>query len=144
MFRSGELHLVLLALIAERAQHGYDLMAELEIRLDGAYTPSPGSIYPALSALEAEGLVEAREEGDRRVFSITETGRAALADRARMLAAVETRTGMRLSDDAVGSALDRLGQRAWAVSSDVGADSVVEVLRDAEGRLDELEKEAKS
>ena len=57
-FRSGELHLVLLALIGERPQHGYELMADLTARFGPGYRASPGSIYPALTALEAEGLWE--------------------------------------------------------------------------------------
>ena len=56
-FMPGELPLVLLALIAGRPQGGYELMGELERRYGPAYRPSPGSVYPALSALRAEQLV---------------------------------------------------------------------------------------
>ena len=66
-FRSGELHLVLLALLAARPQHGYELLAELDSRFGPRYRASPGSVYPALSALEAERLVDVRDDGDRRV-----------------------------------------------------------------------------
>jgi len=122
-FRSGELPLVLLALVAQRPQHGYELMAELDARFGPAYRPSPGSIYPALSALEAEGLLAAREEGDKKVFSATDPGRKALTERAAMLAAIEARTGVRLAAAELEPALSRLVARVRAVASqvDVGA-----------------------
>lgn len=140
-FRSGELHLVLLALVAQRPQHGYELMAELEALFGPRYTPSPGSIYPALSALEAEGLVEADEDGGKKVFSVTPVGAQALTRRERMLAAVEVRTGVRLSGDALEPALSRLVARARAVASKVNHGEAERVLEDAGNRIEELAKE---
>ncbi|MBI2168368.1 MAG: PadR family transcriptional regulator [Actinobacteria bacterium] len=137
-FRSGELHLVLLALLAQRPQHGYDLMNELEVLFGPAYTPSPGSIYPALSGLEAEGLIRAEAEGDRKVFSVTEMGRRALVDRERVLAAVEARTGARLSGGALEPALNRLVARVRAVASKVDHAAVEVVLDEAGDRVEGL------
>jgi DNA-binding PadR family transcriptional regulator len=64
-----------LLLLAEEPRNGYALMQEIEDRSEGVWRPSPGSIYPALSQLEDEGLVEATKEGAGRVFALTDAGR---------------------------------------------------------------------
>jgi DNA-binding PadR family transcriptional regulator len=137
-FRSGELHLVLLALLAERPQHGYELMGALEAAFGPAYTPSPGSIYPALGALETEALIDGRAEGERKVFSVTELGREALAERLRMLADVEARTGARLTGGAIEPALGRLVARVRSVASRVDIGEVEKVLDEAGDRVEAL------
>lgn len=81
IFGPGDLRLVLLALIAERPRHGYELIKEIEQRFGGAYAPSPGSVYPTLTLLEELGHVRASEpQGGKRLFEITEEGRAFLAE----------------------------------------------------------------
>ena len=76
----GDLRFVVLALLDEQPRHGYDLIRELEERTGGAYRPSPGVIYPTLSMLEDEGFVRvAPGEGARKLYEITDEGRAALA-----------------------------------------------------------------
>jgi DNA-binding PadR family transcriptional regulator len=75
----GDLRFVVLALLAEQPRHGYDLIRELEERTGGAYRPSPGVIYPTLSLLEDEGFIRpTAAEGGRKLYEITEEGRAAL------------------------------------------------------------------
>jgi DNA-binding PadR family transcriptional regulator len=71
--RRGILKFVILKLLAERERHGYDLMQIFSKRGWGPLRP--GSVYPLLNALEVEGLVTSRSEGDRRVYEITEKGR---------------------------------------------------------------------
>jgi len=95
-FKHGELHLVLLSLLSQRPMHGYQLMSELSRLFGSRYRPSPGSIYPALEALEVEGLVEGEMEESRTIFSITPAGAEALAARVDDVAALELRTGVRL------------------------------------------------
>jgi DNA-binding PadR family transcriptional regulator len=56
--------------------HGYEVIQELEKRTDGLWRPSPGSVYPTLQLLEDQGHVAAEEDGGKRRFSLTETGRA--------------------------------------------------------------------
>ena len=56
---SNDLQLLLLALLAEKPAHGYELIRALEERSGGAYAPSPGMIYPALTYLEELGHAEA-------------------------------------------------------------------------------------
>jgi DNA-binding PadR family transcriptional regulator len=61
--------------------HGYDLIRELEERSGGMWRPSPGSVYPTLQLLEDEGLVAGEERDGKRVFSLTDAGRAELQER---------------------------------------------------------------
>ena len=77
---SGDLQLLLLALLADRASHGYELIKALEERSNGFYSPSPGMVYPALSWLEDMGYASVAAEGVKKLYSITETGRAFLAE----------------------------------------------------------------
>lgn len=75
MFDSGALRLVVLGLIAEEPRHGYDIIRHLRDRFQGAYSPSPGSIYPLLKSLTEVGFVSAEAEGKKRLFTITAAGR---------------------------------------------------------------------
>ena len=72
---SGDLQLVLLALLAERPSHGYELIKALEERSGGFYSPSPGMIYPALTWLEEVGYASVTAEGAKKLYSLTEAGR---------------------------------------------------------------------
>jgi DNA-binding PadR family transcriptional regulator len=138
-FRHGELHLVLLALLDARPMHGYELMAELARLFGPAYRPSPGSIYPAVSALEAEGLVTSVAHADRRVHHLTDAGATALAQRLDDLAALESRTGARLrTSDAVDAALSRLSARVRAVAGRADHGQIERVLDDAADRIEAL------
>lgn len=77
---SGDLQLVLLALLAERPSHGYELIKALEERSGGFYSPSPGMIYPALTWLEEVGYASVSAEGTKKLYSITDTGREYLRE----------------------------------------------------------------
>jgi DNA-binding PadR family transcriptional regulator len=81
VFSHGRLRLYLLKLLEESPRHGYDVIRLLEDRFMGLYAPSPGTIYPRLQRLEAEGLVTQTKEGGRKVYQITDAGRAELASR---------------------------------------------------------------
>lgn len=89
VFAHGRLRLYLLKLLDEAPRHGYEVIRLLEERFQGLYAPSAGTVYPRLSKLEAEGLVTYATEGGRKVYSITEAGRAELADRVGELADLE-------------------------------------------------------
>jgi DNA-binding PadR family transcriptional regulator len=80
--RRGDVRAALLVLLAEEPRNGYGLMQEIEARSNGAWRPSPGSVYPALSQLEDEGLVRARHEGGRKLFDLTEEGRSHVSEHA--------------------------------------------------------------
>jgi len=72
----------LLALLAERPMHGYEMIQELAGRTGGIWRPSPGSVYPILHLLLEQGLTIAEHAGGRKVFTLTATGRAAAAQAA--------------------------------------------------------------
>ncbi len=78
----GDVREAVLALLAEQPMHGYQMIGELAERSDGAWRPSPGSVYPVLAMLADEGLVHAEEADGKRVFHLTEAGRAYVASRA--------------------------------------------------------------
>src|SRR6476469_10927350 len=72
----GDIRAAILALLAEQPMHGYQIMRELNDRSGGAWRVSPGSVYPTLSQLEDEELVQAEQAGGKRVFTLTEAGKA--------------------------------------------------------------------
>jgi DNA-binding PadR family transcriptional regulator len=80
VFDQGDLRFVLLRLIAEKPRHGYEIIKEIEDRLGGAYSPSPGVIYPTLTLLEEMGHATLTEgEGGKKLYAITPSGEAVLA-----------------------------------------------------------------
>jgi DNA-binding PadR family transcriptional regulator len=95
VFGTGDLRLVLLALIEEKPRHGYELIKALELKFGGGYSPSPGSVYPTLTLLEELGYVRATTtEGTRRLFEITDEGRAYLRENAAALNSARARMDM--------------------------------------------------
>lgn len=80
-FGRGDVKFALLELLQERPMHGYEMMKALEEKSGGFYTPSAGSIYPTLQMLEDRGLVTVAEADGKKVYSITDAGRAILAER---------------------------------------------------------------
>ena len=92
MFDGGELRLVLLKLIADKPSHGYDLIRAIEERTGGAYSPSPGMVYPTLTLLSDMALIGEKEaEGARKVFAVTPDGTAHLEERAEEVAVLFAR-----------------------------------------------------
>jgi DNA-binding PadR family transcriptional regulator len=79
--RRGDVRAAVLVLLAEEPRNGYALMQEVEQRSEGAWRPSPGSVYPTLAQLEDEGLVRAEVIDGRKRFALTEEGRAYLEQR---------------------------------------------------------------
>jgi DNA-binding PadR family transcriptional regulator len=101
VFEQGDLRYALLKLIADKPSHGYELIKAIEDRLGGAYSPSPGVVYPTLTLLEELGYIHAVEaEGARRAYEITDEGRAALAQNKGVVEAIFRR---------IGEAAERLG-----------------------------------
>ncbi|WAL64190.1 PadR family transcriptional regulator [Amycolatopsis cynarae] len=75
--RRGDVRAAILALLAEQPRHGYEIISEIAERSGGFWRPSPGSIYPTLQLLADEGLVISHDEGGKKLFELTEEGRAA-------------------------------------------------------------------
>src|ERR1700730_1333444 len=79
-FAHGDLRLVILHLIAQKPRHGYELIKAIEEQVAGAYSPSPGVIYPTLTLLEELGQVTVSTgEGGKKLHAITPDGRDHLA-----------------------------------------------------------------
>ena len=78
----GDVRAAVLVLLAEQPRHGYEIITEVVERSDGRWQPSPGSVYPVLKKLAVEGLVRAETDGDRRVFELTDAGRAYVEEHA--------------------------------------------------------------
>jgi len=92
MFGGGDLRLVLLALIADKPSHGYDLIRTIEAKFGGAYAPSAGTVYPNLTMLEEQELIRGEAEaGGKKSYAITDKGQQFLADNAEQVKALMTR-----------------------------------------------------
>jgi DNA-binding PadR family transcriptional regulator len=74
----GDLRLIALALIAEQPRHGYEIIKLFEEKTGDWYSPSPGIVYPTLTYLEEAGHVTASTEGSKKLYTITDEGRAYL------------------------------------------------------------------
>jgi DNA-binding PadR family transcriptional regulator len=109
-FGPGDLRTLLLWLIGEKPRHGYELIKAVEQLVGGAYSPSPGSVYPILSLLEDMGQIEAAApDGGKKLFAITDAGRQVLKDEAaaiegmlsRMRIMARTMGGMRPPEEVI-------------------------------------------
>ncbi len=78
----GDVRAAVLAVLAEKPAHGYQIIQEIEERSGGAWKPSPGSVYPTLQLLADEGLITATELQGRKTYALTEEGRAVAAEAA--------------------------------------------------------------
>jgi DNA-binding PadR family transcriptional regulator len=110
--RRGDIREAALLLLSEEPRNGYQIMQEVEERSGGLWSPSPGSVYPALQQLEDEGLIRAEEIDGRKLFVLTDSGRAL----------VEARDAERPAPwDAIGGdAVDQRVQLADALRAVVG------------------------
>jgi DNA-binding PadR family transcriptional regulator len=79
--RRGDIRTAALLLLAEEPRNGYQIMQEVQERSDGVWSPSPGSVYPALQQLEDEGLIRSADSDGRKLFQLTDAGKAYLKDR---------------------------------------------------------------
>jgi DNA-binding PadR family transcriptional regulator len=79
--RRGDIRTAALLLLAEEPRNGYQIMQEVQERSDGVWRPSPGSVYPALAQLEDEGLIRSQELDGRKLFALTDEGRALIEQR---------------------------------------------------------------
>ncbi len=154
MFEQGDLKFVILQLLAEKPRHGYDIIKALEERSGGRYAPSPGTVYPTLTLLEEMGFaVATAEEGGKRVYAITDEGRAYLdanrstvdevLDRLSELGASIFGDAVRPAHEAMGALGREYARLVWRRSPDAElAGKVAEVLHRAARELAELSTKA--
>ena len=139
-FRYGELPLVLLALLQQRSMNGYEMLGELGRLFSPGYAPSPGSVYPAISALSRSGLIGAEGDDGKRRYQLTPAGEDALAIRQGQLSAIEARCGVYLHNHPdVEAELHRLEAAVTAVSSRAEPAALIRILRSATSRVEALD-----
>jgi len=149
-FAHGDLKLVILSLLAERARHGYDIIKAIEEKSGGMYSPSAGTVYPTLTLLEEMGFARSSaDESGKRVYEITDAGRAHLAEHRGMVDDIFSRisrAGAGLTSDAMqemNRAFGRLARTVYAQASHRLDDhaflrGVAKILDDAAAAVHEL------
>jgi len=130
MLATGDLRLLALALIAEQPRHGYEIIKVLEDKTAGWYAPSPGIVYPTLTYLEEAGYVTAQSEGAKKLYSITDEGRAYLDENREFVDAVLERL------TAAGEKIARLRRRFGA--DERGQNGLPQLVRAALENLREV------
>ena len=108
----GDIRTAILVELAEQPMHGYQLIQAIETRSGGTWKPSPGSIYPTLQLLADEGLVSSAQDGERKVYSLTDAGVAAAAEFASAPHPSESRRGWDPERAALPKAGAKLAQAA--------------------------------
>ena len=93
VFRRGDLKYMVLGLLEEQPMHGYEVMQRLEEESGGFYSASPGSVYPVLQMLEDQGYVRAEDREGKKVYHITDEGRAFLSEHRDRVDDVTDRVG---------------------------------------------------
>ncbi|HSK47690.1 MAG TPA: PadR family transcriptional regulator [Coriobacteriia bacterium] len=136
--RRGDVRTAVLRLLSEQPMHGYQIIQELAARSGGAWSPSAGSVYPTLQLLADEGLVSAEETAGKKVFSLTESGIAAVAQIADQPApwedAAQSDSGIGGYRDAAGRLMQAMFQIGKSGSSEQVA-AATEILNDARKKL---------
>lgn len=112
--RRGDVRAAILGVLADASLNGYQIIQDIAERSDGAWKPSPGSVYPTLQQLEDEGLVAAEAGEGRRVFTLTEAGRAYVAEHADEIAAPwQAFEGAGETDDALKPLIGQVAAAVW-------------------------------
>ena len=75
----GDVRASVLVILEEESLHGYEIIKRLERATDGAWKPSPGSMYPTLQMLEDEGLLSSEKVSGKNVFTLTDEGKKEVA-----------------------------------------------------------------
>jgi DNA-binding PadR family transcriptional regulator len=138
---------VILRLLRDKPRHGYEVMKELEERLHGCYSPSPGTVYPTLQWLEDEELVRAEEVDGKKVYHITDAGRKFLDEHSdvvddifdRVQEAVERTVGGAMADvnRALGVLVRAVYRAGWR-SDDTARKQIAEILHRAAAEVEAL------
>ncbi|AEA26069.1 PadR family transcriptional regulator [Pseudonocardia benzenivorans] len=134
----GDVRAAVLALVAEQPRHGYEIIQEIAARTDGAWKPSPGSVYPTLSQLEDEGLVRVEQTDGRRVVQLTDAGTTYVAEHREELDKV-WESAVRDPDDDTAELWTQLGQ-LHAAAQQVMATGTPEQMHTATEAITEARK----
>ena len=149
MFAGGELRLLLLKLIGDETRHGYELIKAIDELTGGNYAPSPGVVYPTLSLLLDEGMIEEKTDASpRKAFAITPEGEVELSNRSEEAEALVDRLiALNEKDDAhrappigraVGNLFAALRGRAQSGFDSETVHQVAEILDEAARKIERL------
>ncbi|MGC5171024.1 PadR family transcriptional regulator [Microbacterium sp. DT81.1] len=133
----GDVRSAVLALLAEKPMHGYQIIQEIDDRSGGSWKPSPGSVYPTLQLLADEGLILAEESNGRKTYSLTVEGRAvadAAGDRSAPWEASSSR------DSGRATALPKAGIDLAQAAAQVGRSGNPEQVKQAVAVLEEARR----
>ena len=134
----GDVRAAILALLAERPMHGYEMIQELEARTGGVWRPSPGSVYPTLQLLEDEDLITGEEGEGRRRFTLTDAGRAEAERQGQRSPWEEVTAGVAPMAWNLRDAMGQIAQAFWSVAnagSEAQQARALEVLKDTRRQL---------
>ena len=138
----GDVRTAVLSLLAEKPMHGYQIINEIAERSGGTWKPSAGSVYPTLQLLADEGLIEADEQNGRKTYSLTEAGRAVVAETTGTPAPWVASDGEGKRNDPRFHALPKAGLDLAAAAAQVGrsgspeqVQAAIDILDDARRRL---------
>lgn len=132
----GDVRTAVLALLADKPMHGYQIIREIEERSNGSWKPSAGSVYPTLQLLADEGLISAEESNGRKTYALTDAGREAVAG-SDTTAPWETVGG----DDKPGfGALPKAGVELAQAAAQVSRTGTPEQIREAVTVLDDARR----
>jgi len=133
----GDVRSAVIALLAEKPMHGYQIIQEIDDRSNGSWKPSPGSVYPTLQLLADEGLINAEESNGRKTYSLTVEGRAvadAAGDRSAPWEASNSR------DSGRATALPKAGIDLAQAAAQVGRSGNPEQVKQAVAVLEEARR----
>jgi DNA-binding PadR family transcriptional regulator len=134
----GDVRAAILALLAERPMHGYEMIQELEARTGGVWRPSPGSVYPTLQLLEDEDLIAGEEGEGRRRFALTDAGRAEAERQDQQAPWEQAVAGVTPSAWSLRDAMGQIVQATWSVAgagTEAQQAKALEILNDSRRRL---------
>lgn len=132
----GEVRPAVLALLAERPMHGYEIIGEIEQRSGGSWKPSAGSVYPTLQLLADEGVISSAESNGRKTYSLTEAGReeAAGVDASALWESAGPAAGTGFA------ALPKAGVELAQAAAQVGRSGTPKQVQEAVAVLDEARR----
>jgi DNA-binding PadR family transcriptional regulator len=136
--RRGDIRTAIVRLLSEQPMHGYQIIQELSTRSKGAWSPSAGSIYPALQLMADEGIVTSQETGGKKIFSLTEAGVALAAESASQPAPWDEAAEGSGGNQGYREAAGQLVQAVWQVGMNGSADQVTratEIITDARKKI---------
>ncbi|RZS68278.1 PadR family transcriptional regulator [Agromyces ramosus] len=136
----GDVRAAVLALLAEKPMHGYQIISEIAERSGGAWKPSAGSVYPTLQLLADEGLISAEESNGRKTYTLTELGRAEVAASGDRPAPWPTAGSGRSHDTGAAGSLGKAGFELAQAAAQVGRTGTPEQVKEAVDVLDEARR----